>query len=213
MSEAIKHPAKGRHFGMLRELRMADWMTLLNGTTGMAAIFSFLEYCIAGRAAAVWLGAGLLAAALAFDILDGTIARKRHETSDVGRELDSLSDVVSFGVAPAVLGYAVGLRGEGDMVLLSFFVACGISRLARYNVTAVSRSDSSGKVRFYEGLPIPTSLLLGSALLVLFARGLTGSELPWGAWELGSITLHPLALLFLLHGLGMVSRTIRIPKP
>ncbi len=213
MTQAIKHPERERHFGLLRELRMADWMTLLNGATGMAAIFSFLEYAVADHGQAVWVGAGLLALALTFDILDGSVARKRRETSDVGRELDSLSDVVSFGVAPAVLGYAVGLRGAADMLLLSFFVACGISRLARYNVTAVSRSDGSGKVRFYEGLPIPTSLLLGCVLLALFALGRTGSLLPGGAWELGPVTLHPLSLLFFLHGLGMVSRTIRIPKP
>ena len=209
----MSQSAKGRHFGMVRELRIADWMTLLNGTAGMGAIFAALDYCITERPEAIWLSAALLAMALAFDVLDGRVARTRQQASDVGRELDSLSDVVSFGVAPAVLGYALGLRGPVDMLLLTVFVACGISRLARYNVTAVARADDTGKVRFFEGLPIPSSLLLVTLLLGLFAAGHTGAGLLGGAIELIGLTLHPIALLFLLHGFAMVSRTIHIPKP
>src|SRR5215207_7693594 len=133
--------SRSRHFGMLRELRVADWMTLLNGVSGMSAIFAFLDFCITGASVSLWLGGALLAVALLLDILDGRVARKLQESSEVGRELDSLADVVSFGVAPAVLGYAVGLRGTGDVALLTVFLACGISRLARYNVTAEGRSD------------------------------------------------------------------------
>ncbi len=209
----MSQSTKGRHFGMVRELRLADWMTLVNGTAGMGAIFAALDYCITQRREAIWLSAALLAVALAFDVLDGRVARTRQQASDVGRELDSLSDVVSFGVAPAVLGYAVGMRGALDMLLLTVFVACGISRLARYNVTAVARAAATGKVRFFEGLPIPSSLLLVTLLLALFATGHTGASLPGGQLKLLAATLHPIALLYLLHGFAMVSRTIHIPKP
>lgn len=205
--------AKSRHFGMLRELQLADWMTLLNGVAGMSAIFAFLDFCITQRSASLWLGGVLLFVALLLDILDGRVARKLKLSSEVGRELDSLADVVSFGVAPAVLGYSVGLRGAWDIALLTIFLACGISRLARYNVTAVGRSDDSGKVRYFEGVPIPSSLMLAAILLALHAADRSLEHLPGGALRLGPAIFHPLTALFLLHGFAMVSRTIRIPKP
>jgi CDP-diacylglycerol--serine O-phosphatidyltransferase len=198
---------------MLRELRLADWLTLLNGAAGMSAVFACLDFCIAQRAASLWLGGALLAAALLLDIFDGRVARTRGAPSDVGRELDSLSDIVSFGVAPAVLGYSVGLRGAVDVALLTVFLACGISRLARYNVTAEERSDDSGKVRYFEGFPIPTSLLVGAIMLALHATGHSFDNLPGGELQLGPASWHPLSALYLLHGLAMVSRSIRIPKP
>jgi CDP-diacylglycerol---serine O-phosphatidyltransferase len=205
--------SRSRHFGMLRDLRLADWMTLFNGVAGMSAVFAFLDFCITQSSASLWLGGALLVAALLLDILDGRVARKLKESSEVGRELDSLADVVSFGVAPAVLGYSVGLRGIGDVLVLAVFLACGISRLARYNVTAEGRSDASGKVRYFEGLPIPSSLLLAAAMLALHALGRSLQNLPGGELRLGPAGLHPLSALFLLHGFAMVSRTIRIPKP
>jgi CDP-diacylglycerol---serine O-phosphatidyltransferase len=204
---------KSRHFGLLRELRLADWMTLLNGIAGMSAVFAFLDFCITHDSGSLWLGGALLVAALLLDILDGRVARKLKESSEVGRELDSLADVVSFGVAPAVLGYSLGLRGAWDVAILTIFLACGISRLARYNVTAVARADDSGKVRYFEGLPIPSSLLLVATFLAMHAWGRTLEQLPFGELALGPAVFHPISALFLLHGFAMVSRTIRIPKP
>lgn len=198
---------------MIRELRAADWLTLLNGAAGTGAIFAFIDLTVTGRHAALWLGAALLVAALAFDILDGAVARRLKATSAVGRELDSLADVVSFGVAPAVLGYAIGLRAGLDLLCLTVFVACGISRLARFNVTAQSRSDDSGKVRFFEGLPIPSSLLIAAMGVGLAAADLTGQRLPGGAVGLGPFAVHVLSFVYLAHGFAMISRTIRIPKP
>jgi CDP-diacylglycerol---serine O-phosphatidyltransferase len=140
------------------------------------------------------------------------VARLRHEASTLGQELDSLADVVSFGVAPAAMAFACGMRGEGDALCLMYFVACGISRLARYNVTAASLSATTGKVRYFEGMPIPSSLLLVTLLAVLFALGYRGSELPLSVWRLGPVSLHPLTLLYLVHGSAMVSKTLHIPK-
>lgn len=198
---------------MVRELRLADWMTLLNGAAGTGAIFAFIDFAISGRRVALLLGACLLVVALAFDVLDGLVARRMNETSAVGRELDSLADVVSFGVAPAVLGYAIGLRAGLDLACLTIFVACGISRLARFNVTAEARSDARGKVAFYEGLPIPSSLLVAALGVGLAASGLTHERLPGGALVVGPLSVHALSFLYLAHGFAMVSRTIRIPKP
>ena len=99
-------------------------------------------------------------AALVFDVLDGRIARWRQKTSGMGRELDSLADVISFGVAPALIGYGCGMQGFYDRIVLTYFVACGVSRLARYNITTEALSEGGGKVKYFEGTPIPTGFRL-----------------------------------------------------
>ncbi len=202
-----------RHFSMIRDFRAADFMTLLNGVAGMGAVFAFIDYCATDRSASFWIGVCLLPVALLMDVLDGRVARGRNEMSDVGRELDSLADIVSFGVAPAVLGYAFGLRGGWDVACLTLFVACGIGRLARYNVTAASLSDAAGKVRYFEGLPIPSSLLIATLLAALGAAGYWHEDAPLGALRLGPAQWHPLSALYLLHGAAMISKTLRVPKP
>ncbi len=131
----------------------------------------------------------------------------------LGQELDSLADAVSFGVAPAALAFAVGMRGGWDAAVLLYFVGCGISRLARYNATASTLSDDSGKVKYFEGTPIPTSLALVLVLAILFWKGLTGDALPFGVWDLGPFQLHPLSLMYFASGSAMISKTLRIPKP
>lgn len=178
----------------------------------MAAILAFLRFCTDRDTPSFWVGFALLPVALFFDVMDGRIARLRNEASALGRELDSLADVVSFGVAPAVMGFAVGLRGAWDLVCLLSFVACGISRLARYNVTAETLSDARGKVKYFEGLPIPTSLLITALLAILFATGHPPAG-ALGKLALGPADLHLLALLYPLHGAAMISRTLRVPKP
>src|SRR5262249_47622536 len=139
------------------------------------------------------------------------IARWRQKSSAMGRELDSLADVISFGVAPAVLGYACGMQGLYDRIILGFFVACGVSRLARYNVTAEEMSSGTGKGKYFEGTPIPTSTVLVCVLTLGAFFGAIGADLWFGAVKLGGFTLHPLALMFAVSGSLMISR-IRIPK-
>lgn len=198
---------------MLREFRAADFMTLSNGLAGMGASLAFVRYVAGEGDGSFWLGVALLPVALLMDILDGRVARWRHEASEIGRELDSLADVVSFGVTPAIMGFAVGLRGGWDLVCLTIFVACGISRLARYNVTATTLGDETGKVPYFEGMPIPSSLLIAFLFAVLFGTSRVQESLPLGVVQLGPGQLHPLALIYLLHGAAMVSKTLRIPKP
>jgi len=155
----------------------------------------------------------LIPLAFVFDALDGRIARWRKVSSTLGRELDSLADVISFGVAPAALAYACGMQGGWDWLVLSYFVCCGGSRLARYNVTAEALAGEGDKVPYFEGTPIPTSLALVVVLAVAASVGATGADLWLGQWQLGPWQLHPLVLLFALSGSLMISKTLRIPKP
>ncbi|MEQ1572140.1 MAG: CDP-alcohol phosphatidyltransferase family protein, partial [Myxococcota bacterium] len=155
---------------MLRSFVLADLLTLGNAACGTGALFACLRYVEHGERGFVWMAIGLLPVALALDVADGTVARWRTRrygsAGTLGADLDSLADVVSFGVAPAMLGYALGLRGGWDVVVLVYFVCCGIARLARYNATHDALSDASGKVAYYEGTPIPTSLVLVAAMAV-----------------------------------------------
>ena len=104
------------------------------------------------------------------------------------------------------------MTGGWDAVILVYFVCCGVSRLARYNVTAESLSGESGKVKYFEGTPIPTSVLLTVLLAWAVWQGRIGASLVGGAWTLLGADLHPFALLFALSGTLMISKTLRIPK-
>ncbi len=123
-------------FSMIREFHLADWFTLANAVCGTGAGFSTMTYLQTGNVRHVYFACWLVFAALIFDVLDGRIARWRQKSSTMGQELDSLSDVISFGVAPAMIAYGCGMQGLYDRMVLAYFVACGVSRLARYNVTA-----------------------------------------------------------------------------
>jgi CDP-diacylglycerol--serine O-phosphatidyltransferase len=198
-------------FSMIREFHLADWFTLGNAVCGTAAIFSTISYVQTGGVRHVYFACALVLAALVFDIVDGRVARWREKSSEMGRELDSLADVISFGVAPAMIGYGLGMEGLFDRIILGYFVACGVSRLARYNVTAEALSAGGGKVTFFEGTPIPTSFLLVCLLAVATWLGAIGGHLWFGVLEAGGHVLHPLTLVFGLSGSLMISR-IRIPK-
>ncbi|KRG47863.1 CDP-diacylglycerol--serine O-phosphatidyltransferase [Stenotrophomonas panacihumi] len=202
-----------RHFSMLRDFQLADWFTLANAFCGTGAIFAAMRFLQDGHRGDLLFGMALIPLAFIFDALDGRVARWRKSSSTLGRELDSLADVISFGVAPAALGYACGLQGGWDWLVLSYFVCCGVSRLARYNVTAVELSGEDDKVKYFEGTPIPTSLLLVIVLVVAAASGRIGDALWWGEWRLGPWLLHPLVLLYALSGSLMISKTLHIPKP
>lgn len=192
-----------------RELGLADLVTLANTGFGMVAILAAIHYAAGGEEHSLWVAFGALPLALLCDVMDGVIARKRRK-SPFGGDLDSLSDVVSFGVAPATLAYSLGLNGGWDAAVLIFFVGCGVARLARYNVVADLMTGPQGKVSHYEGTPIPMSLIVVAILAYLFGSGHAPDHLV--AWRLGPYLLHPLVLLYLLNGALMVSR-LKIPKP
>ena len=212
---------------MLRSLVLADFITLTNAACGTAAIFACLNHMdIAGRACAdantmlaecvdsvwLWVAFALLPAAFIADALDGYVARKDNNKSPYGSDLDSLADTVSFGVAPAVLAFTLGIRGVWDAAVLVYFVACGIARLARFNVTADDLADDRGKVSHFEGTPIPTSLALVLLLFIAWRLGAVGDALWLGEVRLLGGGFHPLVVLFAISGSLMISR-VRIPKP
>jgi CDP-diacylglycerol--serine O-phosphatidyltransferase len=197
---------------MLRGFHLADFFTLGNAACGIGAVMLAMLFMASGEPAHFFAAAARAPAAFAFDVLDGRIARARHQHSPLGRELDSLSDVISFGVAPAALGFAAGLQGGWDAAALVYFVCCGVSRLARFNVTAEQMSDAGGKVKYFEGTPIPTSVVLTALLALARWQGRTGDALWGGAFALGPWQLHWLSLLYVLSGSLMISKTLRIPK-
>lgn len=205
--------SRPRHFSMLRDFQLADWLTLANAVCGTGAVFAAMRFLQDGVVRDLLLGMALIPLAFVFDALDGRVARWRKVASTLGRELDSLADVISFGVAPAALGYACGLQGGWDCAVLAYFVACGVSRLARYNVTAEALSGGGDKVKYFEGTPIPTSLLIVVLLAVAAWLGRIGGDLWFGAVRIGPWLLHPLVLVYALSGSLMISKTLRIPKP
>ena len=215
-SAAVKFPATRsrprKPFSMIREFHLADWFTLGNAICGMGALFSTMSYIHTGDVRHILFAGALVLAALVFDVVDGRVARWRQQSSAMGRELDSLADVISFGVAPAMIAYGCGMQGFYDRIVLAYFVACGVSRLARYNVTAEALSDGGDKVKYFEGTPIPTSVFLVGLLSVAASLGALRDQLWFGEVTLAGFQFHPLVLLFAVSGSLMISR-IRIPKP
>ena len=203
--------SRPKPFSMIREFHLADWFTLANAVCGVGALFATMTYLQTQQVLHIYLACGLVPVALVFDVLDGRIARWRQRSSAMGRELDSLADVISFGVAPAAIAYACGMQGLFDRIVLVFFVTCGVSRLARYNVTAEELSAGGDKVAYFEGTPIPTSLALVAVLFAAALQGALGEHLWFGVVEIAGFRLHPLVLLYAASGSLMISR-LRIPK-
>ena len=202
-----------RHLSMLRSYTVADAFTIGNASCGTIAIFLCLDFVATGSARYLWVAFFLLPMALVCDVLDGYVARtQKGRQSALGGDLDSLADVISFGVAPAVLGFTLGLRGGWDMVCLTYFVVCGVSRLARFNATAAELADEeTGKVKYFEGTPIPTTIVIVGVLAIAFRLDQIDGMLWFGSYRIAGADLHPMALLYVASGSAMIS-TIRIPK-
>jgi CDP-diacylglycerol--serine O-phosphatidyltransferase len=198
---------RGDHFSMIRGFQVADLFTIANGFCGVAAVFAAMAYLEARDPWRLDIAALLVPLALVFDVLDGRIARRRHASSAMGREMDSLADVISFGVAPAAIAYAAGLTSPLDQLGLMYFVGCGLSRLARFNITAEALATDTGKVRYFEGTPIPTSVVPLALLMAAF-HGDALMPVTVLGWE-----LHLTVLLFVVSGSLMISKTLRVPKP
>jgi CDP-diacylglycerol--serine O-phosphatidyltransferase len=199
---------------MIRSYTWADLLTLANASCGTISIFACLSYISGDQTEWLWAAFVLPLFAFVFDALDGYVARLHPgRQSRLGADLDSLADIVSFGVAPAVLGYTLGLRGLWDTILLTYFVCCGISRLARFNVTSAALTNvATGKVKYFEGLPIPTSVFLVLVMAILSWLELTGVAFWGGSAKWLGRDFHAFSLLFAVSGSLMIS-TIKVPKP
>jgi len=202
-----------RHFSMIRALHLADLITELNGFCGAMSIFSSLRYCLSGEPNQLYLSMLFMPFGLFFDFMDGKVARWRKKSSLMGQELDSLADLISFGMAPASCAFALGFRTFLDTLLLTFFVLCGLSRLARFNVTVANiPKDGSGKSKYFEGTPIPTTLSIVSLMAYWASQGWTLENIPLGTVGSGLLEFHPAVLVFAASGCAMVSKSIHIPK-
>jgi len=151
------------------------------------------------------LAAKVIGVAVFLDGLDGRIARLTNTTSDFGRELDSLADVISFGIAPAVLGFVWGFHFlnpatpepmrsyivQAGYFLVFAFVLCGAARLARFNISdnPIPRNPGRPDRKYFVGLPIPAAAAMVAAVTYFF-----GSE-PLVSWQYVCVWLALLALL------------------
>src|SRR5213082_1625561 len=169
-------------------------------TANIAAGYYAILQVTHGSVAEPWhfdFAAKAIGFALLFDGLDGRIARMTHTSSDFGRELDSLADVLTFGVAPAVLAWMWGFRqlpqdlGEMRTKLLQLgavasflFLMAGASRLARFNITRNPQPSNPGRPgkKYFVGMPIPAGAGVIAAV-VHFSHGdplvWWGSSLTW----------------------------------
>ncbi|KAI8981932.1 cdp-diacylglycerol-serine O-phosphatidyltransferase-like protein [Mycotypha africana] len=214
-SNPSETPVVVGHFSMVRNFYLADIITLMNGVCGIQSVLFSMRYLTTHNERDLWTSMYFMPFGMFFDFMDGRVARWRNNSSLLGQELDSLADLISFGVAPAALAYAVGMRTVLDTFALTYFVCCGIARLARYNATvALAPKDATGKVHYFEGTPIPTSLALVGIIAYYVCHGQILDALPG---QLIKITtdwdLHPFVLLYVLSGTLMISKTLHIPKP
>lgn len=154
----------GRRRKPIPRIVVPSFFTLMNLFCGFLAILSIAE----GR---LFFGAWLIVFAGLFDALDGFMARLSNATSQFGIELDSICDVVSFGVAPGFLLYSFGLNELPfvGIILSALPPLCGAVRLARYNVEAHdSMKMQDERPSFFKGLPIPAQAIMIAAFYLTF---------------------------------------------
>jgi CDP-diacylglycerol--serine O-phosphatidyltransferase len=142
--------------------------------------------------------------AIPFDALDGRIARMTNTTSDFGKELDSLADVITFGVAPSILAYTWGFHMlpmgmdpylrrkiiEVGAFVCFLFLLCGASRLARFNISHDPQPKNPGRPdrKYFVGMPIPAA----AGVLVSVVHLVNGTPVPY--WWLGLVWIGVVAL-------------------
>ncbi|CAO3598324.1 unnamed protein product [Absidia cylindrospora] len=216
-NDKVKKEFNPKHFSLVRNFYIADIITLMNGVCGVQSVFAFMRYLVSNDIQDLYSAMSFMPFGLFFDFMDGRVARWRNNSSLLGQELDSLADLISFGLAPAALAYAIGMRTWLDTVVLTYFVCCGIARLARFNATvALAPKDATGKVNHFEGTPIPTSLCLVALLAWFVLQDRYLDALPGQCLVLadgGGYDFHPLVLIYAVSGTLMISKTLRIPKP
>lgn len=140
---------------MIRSFVLANSIALGNRFCGSGAVLAAMQFLVSANDFGLVLAMALPLIALASDFTDGRIARWRHHSFALGADLDSRADVIAVGLAPAALGFAVGLRGALDVALRLYFIAGGISRLARFNVTFDALSDDSDAKSSNAPIPLP----------------------------------------------------------
>lgn len=163
---------------------------------------------VAGAADHFRFAAQAIGAAVFLDGLDGRIARMTNTTSDFGREMDSLADVISFGIAPAVLAFAWGIQfvdvthpgilrefHNAGYFISFLFLLCGALRLARFNIqkNPIPKNPGRPDRKYFVGLPIPA----GAAMVASIVFASSGDPINWWPLSIGFIALL-LLLAFLM---------------
>ena len=169
-------------------IKLPDLVTLLSVAFALLSIFSSINLNYISAAIFMFLSA-------AADYCDGIVARLTKRTGEFGKQMDSLADIVAFGVAPAVFGYMLPLRSAVFTVILVLFVCAGLLRLARFN--------SSPPSDYFEGLPITASgiIIPGAFFLYIFSFKAYG----WGSFSL------VMEIIYLALAVLMIS-SIKIKK-
>ena len=146
-----------------------------------------------------------------FLIFDGRVARLRNKSSLMGQELDSLADLVSFGVSPATIAFAIGFRTTVDVLFLAFWVLCGLTRLARFNISVNNiPKDKHGKSQYFEGLPIPTNLFWVGFMALLVYKDWIHDNLPFGiVFQDTLFEFHLVTIGFVLQGCAEISKSLK----
>jgi CDP-diacylglycerol--serine O-phosphatidyltransferase len=189
---------------------LPNLMTAGNLFCGFLAIVRIFEGMRADNALAGHVyyhqAIGLILGACVFDLLDGLFARRSGQESSFGREFDSIADIVSFGIAPALLVMDIVLEdisGRLGWFVAFIYLLCGAMRLARFNVMAIENPDNGGS-RDFRGVPIPAAAGV-IVSLTLFILWLHEGETELGNWR------YVLVALMLLLSLLMFS-DIRYPS-
>ncbi|KAJ5205481.1 CDP-diacylglycerol--serine O-phosphatidyltransferase [Penicillium cf. griseofulvum] len=139
-------------------------------------------------------------------------ARWRNETSEMGKQLDSFSDLISFVLAPAFMLYSLGFRSPVDQAILIFFVFCGVSRLARFNVSSnLTPKDVHGNSLYHEGFPTAYEALIVSTSVAVaqwlsLTEGLASRVSFPGTWGEVHVAIVPI----IVFGAGMVSKSFKL---
>lgn len=204
-----------RHFSLIRNLHMADFITLLNGFSGFYSIISCLRYTLTGKSNYVQRAHFFIVLGMFFDFFDGKVARLRNKSSLMGQELDSLADLISFGVSPATIAFAIGFQTTVDVLILAFWMLCGLTRLARFNISTNNiPKDHTGKSKYFEGLPIPTNLFWVAVMAFLVYKDWIHKDLPFGTVFQGTpFEFHLIGIGLFIQGCGEISKSLKIPKP
>lgn len=181
----------------MKSKHLPNLLTSMNLVCGTGALMCAVD----GRASLIPVALTLIVAALFFDLMDGRVARKLNVSSAIGLELDSLADLVSFGVAPAMLLYKMRFADGGALAIVATlaFVLAGAFRLARFNVLSQQGQPAT---KYFVGMPIP------AAASIALTAGL-GHTLP----GFGAAMAGPVVAGVTLMAAALMVSTIRFPSP
>ena len=187
--------ATGRLYWMHMKLKQVRYIfpNLFTLANIFAGVYSIKLALTAQSVHEITLAAWLIVAAMGFDLFDGRVARMTDAESEFGSQMDSLTDAISFGVAPAMLMYSWGMSALGAIgMMFAILYTCGaVMRLARFNVT----KDFEGPKKYFLGLPTP--LAAGAVVSVVLAHtSVTGKFATGAYWNVAAMAVLLGGLMF-----------------